>query len=93
MKFLVSILTLLILCGCSSSEQSGKAQEKLEVHSICVFDSTNTKVCVAKPAQRIVSLFESGLDGLYMLGQGHKVIGIPAEVYIQPLLFHAYSKI
>lgn len=93
MKFLVSILTLFILYGCSSSEQSGKAQEKLAAHSICVFDSTNTKVCVAKPAQRIVSLFESGLDGLYMLGQGHKVIGIPAEVYIQPLLFHAYSKI
>ncbi len=93
MRFLVSILTLLILCGCSSSEQKAKTQEKLAVHSICVFDSTNTKVCVAKPAQRIVSLFESGLDGLYMLGQGHKVIGIPAEVYIQPLLFHAYSKI
>jgi len=93
MKLFTSLLTLLILCGCSSSEQSGKAQEKLAAHSICVFDSTNTKVCVAKPAQRIVSLFESGLDGLYMLGQGHKVIGIPAEVYIQPLLFNAYSKI
>lgn len=93
MKSLVSILTLLILCGCSSSEQSRKTKENLVAHSICVFDSTNTKVCVAKPAQRIVSLFESGLDGLYMLGQGHKVIGIPAEVYIQPLLFNAYSKI
>ncbi len=91
MRFWASILTLLILCGCSSSEQSRKTKENLAVHSICVFDST--KVCVAKPAQRIVSLFESGLDGLYMLGQGHKVIGIPAEVYIQPLLFNAYSKI
>ena len=28
-----------------------------------------------------------------MLEQGDKVIGIPAEVYIQPLLFNAYSKI
>ena len=93
MKFLVSILTVLILYGCSSSEQKGKTQEKSAAHSICVFDSTNTKVCVDKPAQRIVSLFESGLDGLYMLGQGYKVIGIPAEVYIQPLLFNAYSKI
>lgn len=93
MRLLVSILTLFILYGCSSSEQNRKTQEKLTTHSICVFDSTNTKVCVAKPAQRIVSLFESGLDGLYMLGQGHKVIGIPAEVYIQPLLFNAYSKI
>ncbi len=93
MKLLASLLTLLILCGCSSSEQNRKTQENSTSHSICVFDSTNTKVCVAKPAQRIVSLFESGLDGLYMLGQGDKVIGIPAEVYIQPLLFNAYSKI
>lgn len=93
MKLLASLLTLVILCGCSSSEQNRKTQENSTSHSICVFDSTNTKVCVAKPAQRIVSLFESGLDGLYMLGQGDKVIGIPAEVYIQPLLFNAYSKI
>jgi iron complex transport system substrate-binding protein len=50
------------------------------------------KSLCSQACQRIVSLFESGLDGLYMLGQGHKVIGIPAEVYIQPLLFNAYSK-
>lgn len=93
MRLLVSILTLLILCGCSSSDQHEITQNTGSAHSRCVFDSTNTQVCVAKPAQRIVSLFESGLDGLYMLGQGHKVIGIPAEVYIQPLLFNAYSKI
>lgn len=92
MKLLASLLTLLILCGCSSSEQNRKTQENSTSHSICVFDSTNTKVCVAKPAKEL-SLCLSGLDGLYMLGQGDKVIGIPAEVYIQPLLFNAYSKI
>jgi len=93
MRLWLLILAVFILYGCSSPEQSEKTKEKSVAHSICVFDSTNTKVCVAKPAQRIVSLFESGLDGLYMLGQGHKVVGIPAEVYIQPLLFNAYSKI
>ena len=43
MKLFALLLTLFILYGCSSSEQSGKAQEKLAAHSICVFDSTNTK--------------------------------------------------
>ncbi|HDI1580035.1 TPA: ABC transporter substrate-binding protein, partial [Acinetobacter baumannii] len=54
MKLLASLLTLLILCGCSSSEHHRKTQENSTSPSICVFDSTNTKVCVAKPAQRIV---------------------------------------
>jgi hypothetical protein len=43
MSYWASLLTLLILCGCSSSEQSGKTKEKLAVHSICVFDSTIQK--------------------------------------------------
>lgn len=88
--FFLSLLSCLLL-GCSTAEQALSHAAKTE-NSRCVMDSSETEVCLAQPAQRIVSLFESGLDGLYMLGQGHKVIGIPAEVYLQPLLFNAYSK-
>ncbi|SDC74636.1 iron complex transport system substrate-binding protein [Acinetobacter marinus] len=61
--------------------------------AICVLDSSQTDVCMDHHAMRVVSLFESALDGLYMLQQGHKVVGIPAEVYLQPLLYQAYSKL
>ena len=71
MKLLASLLTLLILCGCSSSEQNRKTQENSTSHSICVL-IVQIQKSVAKPAQRIVSLFESGLDGLYMLGKATK---------------------
>lgn len=89
-RFIVLLLSCVLL-GCTATEQpiSAKIQSPT---SHCVVDSSETEVCLAQPAQRIVSLFESGLDGLYMLGQGAKIVGIPAEVYLQTLLFNAYSK-
>jgi len=89
----IGILLSGLMLGCQPATPSQKRVLSSEVQRRCVIDSTETQVCVRQPAQRIVSLFESGLDGLYMLGQGHKVVGIPAEIYLQPLLFNAYSKL
>ena len=86
---LISLLTYCMV-GCSATTPPVASEKK---GTRCVMDSSNTQVCLIRPAERIVSLFESGLDGLYMLRQGNKVIGIPAEVYLQPLLFNAYSKL
>ncbi|MFC2996376.1 ABC transporter substrate-binding protein [Acinetobacter sichuanensis] len=87
----LSLLVCFALLACSHEPERVKAKKQQD--SICVVDSTDAKVCISEPAQRVVSLFESALDGLYMLNQGHKVIGIPAEIYLQPLLFDAYSKL
>lgn len=89
--YLILLLSCLIL-ACSKHEQK-TAPEAAAVMSRCVIDGSDTQVCMPHSAQRIVALFESGLDGLYMLGQGAQVVGIPAEVYLQPLLFEAYSKL
>lgn len=81
-----------LLSACSGSVPTSMPA-KQALNTTCVIDSAQVEVCIHQPVQRIVSLFESGLDGLYMLGQGEKVVGIPAEVYLQPLLFAAYSKL
>lgn len=89
--FILGMVTS-VLMGCQSPKTPQDNVVSASANQRCVVDSSATKVCVDQPAQRIVSLFESGLDGLYMLGQGPKVVGIPAEIYLQPLLFDAYSK-
>ncbi|MCU4413573.1 ABC transporter substrate-binding protein [Acinetobacter sp. WU_MDCI_Axc73] len=59
--------------------------------ALSVVDSSGYSVRVNRSAQRVVCLFESGCDGLYMLNQGDKIVGIPAVIYQQPELYHAYS--
>ncbi len=88
--FIYGIMASLMACQPIPAPQQQTTSPS--AHARCVVDSSETQVCVEQPAQRIVALFESGLDGLYMLGQGPKVVGIPAEIYLQPLLFDAYSK-
>lgn len=56
-----------------------------------VTDSSGQLVSLKQPAQRIVCLFESGCDALYMLRQGSKIVGIPARIYQQSTLYDAYS--
>ncbi len=49
--------------------------------SIKVEDFRGKTVVLSKPAERVICLIESALTGIYMLGQGHRVIGIPTNVY------------
>lgn len=48
---------------------------------IIVQDFRGKTIRLSKPAERVVCLIESALTGIYMLKQGHKVIGIPTNVY------------
>lgn len=48
---------------------------------IIVTDFRGKTIKLKKPAQRVVCLIESALSGIYMLNQGHKVVGIPSNVY------------
>ncbi len=89
----------MILTACQPQTVSENKQS-LEIKStqataspsiLSVVDSSGHTVKLNHPAQRIVCLFESGCDGLYMLNQGSKIVGIPAEIYQQPMLYQAYS--
>lgn len=48
---------------------------------IVVQDFRGRTVRLNKPAERVVCLIESALTGIYMLKQGHRVVGIPTNVY------------
>lgn len=48
---------------------------------ITVTDFRGKTLKLKKPAERVVCLIESALSGIYMLNQGHKVVGIPTNVY------------
>ncbi len=58
--------------------------------SVNVTDFRGRKITLTKPATRIVCLIESALSGLYMLGAGNSVVGVPANVY-QPPVFSWYA--
>ena len=95
----ISLFLGMILMACQPQTVSENKQS-LEIESnqatasasiLSVIDSSGYRVTLKQPARRIVCLFESGCDGLYMLNQGSKIVGIPAEIYQQPLLYRAYS--
>lgn len=48
-------------------------------------DLRGRTLTLAQPAQRVVCLIESALSGIYMLGQGHKVVGVSTDVYQEPV--------
>lgn len=48
---------------------------------IVVQDFRGKTLRLSKPAERVVCLIESALTGIYMLKQGHRVVGIPTNVY------------
>lgn len=48
---------------------------------IKVQDFRGKTITLEKPAERVVCLIESALTGIYMLKQGHRVIGVPYNIY------------
>lgn len=53
--------------------------------AITVTDFRGRTLVLEKPAARIVCLLESALSGIYMLGQGKRIVGISANVYQEPV--------
>jgi len=59
---------------------------------VSVTDFRGRTLTFPRPVSRIVCLIESALSGLYMLGAGERVVGIPASVYQEPV-FHYYARL
>lgn len=60
------------------------------VGPITVTDCRGKTLVFDHPVQRVVCLIESALSGIYMLGQGEKVVGISTNVYQEPI-FQYYA--
>lgn len=52
---------------------------------VSVTDFRGKVLIFDQPVHRIVCLIESALSGIYMLRQGHRIVGISTNVYQEPL--------
>ncbi len=76
-------LIFLLLASCSPSAQGDR-----EGTALTVTDFRGREISLTKPPERVVCLIESALSGIYMLGQEHRLSGIPSAVYRKDL--HRY---
>lgn len=83
--FLIGILSILI--GCKKKDASAKK----EVSTISVTDYTGNVLSLSQPAQRVVVLFDSGLEAMYMLEASDRIVGVPVETYYDKELYQYYS--
>jgi len=72
-----------IACG-------GPAPKPAVTQSVPIHDFRDRVVPVEPPVTRVVCLIESALSGIYMLGAGDRIVGIPADVY-DGEVFPAYA--
>ncbi|MBN2174619.1 MAG: ABC transporter substrate-binding protein [Bacteroidales bacterium] len=84
--FVYFILLNIIVAGCYSSAEESSDVEHANI--ISVKDFRGKTLGFNKPAERVVCLIESALSGIYMLGAGEKVVGVPGDIYRNHLFFY-----
>lgn len=67
----------LLMTGCNGPGQGNKPV----AGEVSVTDFRGVMVRLDRPATRVICLIESALTGLYMLGAGDLIAGVPADVY------------
>jgi iron complex transport system substrate-binding protein len=72
---ILSIAVVITACKPAGNKPVGSAI------SIKVTDFRNKEITLAKPANRIICLIESGLSGLYMLHAENQVIAVSSAIY------------
>lgn len=87
-RYILIIIWILLSVACNNriKNESGKSCE------IRVTDFRDKEIRLKKPAECIVCLIESALSGLYMLHAEHRVAGISANVYNDPV-FTFYAQL
>jgi iron complex transport system substrate-binding protein len=81
--FLLCFQALLFISSCSFSSPGSR-----EEMALTVTDFRARETVLSKPAERVVCLIESALAGIYMLGQEHRLVAVPSNVYGKGL--HGY---
>lgn len=82
------MLFLPIWIGCEGSKTNGHKSAS----GITVTDAQEYTISLNKVAERIVCLYEPGLDALYMLQAERKLVGVFSDVYESNDLFPFYAK-
>ncbi|MGJ1438577.1 ABC transporter substrate-binding protein [Sphingobacterium multivorum] len=85
---IILMLFLPIWIGCEGSKTNGHRSAS----GITVIDAQEHTISLNKVAERIVCLYEPGLDALYMLQAESKLVGLFSDVYESNDLFPFYAK-
>jgi len=72
---LVSLVALLMLASCNSPQKSDR-QTTIEA-----IDGRGKTIQMDHPAKRVVVLYNSLVDDVYMLQAGNTLVGIPQQIY------------
>ncbi|MHC5201282.1 ABC transporter substrate-binding protein [Myroides sp. LJL119] len=78
--YLRFILCVFILQSCNNKASK---DHSLQSSKISVVDASNTRITLDSVASKVVVLFDSSLDHIYMLGAQDKLVGIPQVTYMQ----------
>lgn len=91
-KIILFLCTTLCLFTLSCNQLATSGTDREDKHQITVKDALGEQVTLGKAAQRIVCLYEPGLDALYMLHADSNLIGIYHEVYTSDI-YPFYAKL
>ncbi|WP_286858092.1 MULTISPECIES: ABC transporter substrate-binding protein [Sphingobacterium] len=72
---LLSLVLLVCLQGCQNQ------QSKANKNGVKALDSRGKEITLAQPAKRVVVLYPSLVDEVYMLKASDRLVGIPEQVY------------
>lgn len=87
----LSMALLAGLAGCGAG--GGDAAAPTDAAAIRVTDSRGVTVELARPAERIVCLLNSGLNDLLMLGCGDRIVGIDEWTYTNDVTYRVLSQL
>ncbi|WP_426790916.1 ABC transporter substrate-binding protein [Sphingobacterium sp. WOUb80] len=85
---IILIMLFPIWIGCEGNKTNGLKP----VSEITVTDAQEHVITLNKAAERIVCLYEPGLDAIYMLAAESKLVGLFSDVYESNDLFPFYAK-
>jgi len=77
----ISLLFMLVL-GLQSCKQKNQNTANSTEAELVATDSRGKEIKLTKPAQRVVALYESLVDDVFMLDAQDKLVGIPQQIYL-----------
>ncbi len=77
-KFFILLLFILVIQSCNQ----GKVLETNNQHEVHAIDSRGKDIKLSQPATRVIALYESIVDDIFMLDAQDKLVGIPQQVYL-----------
>ncbi len=76
---------LVALAGAVPAIAAEKPPTESSASPVCAEDFRGRRICLERPATRVVCLIESALSGIFMLEAQDRVVGVSTNVYQEPV--------